>query len=275
MEEVNFLHISDTHLCFEEDRPSICSSPERLERVYSAASRLDARPAFVLITGDFVHEGDAAAYAAAKTFVETMRQRYDLPTHVALGNHDRHEAFYRGYCETPAHTGPYYYKVKLPGLRLLVLDSAVDDQVPGRLDTEQLQWLEEQLKKSCPLPTVVALHHPPCGTTVHATNGNNLQQPDMFRHILERYPVKAVLAGHKHFATAAMLPGGTPAYTGAGVAFAIDMPQGGALNFVDGLQAQFCAVYDNEFYWSPFCLDERTVLARMTPRQMREYHAEK
>ena len=52
-----------------------------------------------------------------------------------------------------------------------------------------------------------------CGTTVHATNGNNLQQPDMFRHILERYPVKAVLAGHKHFATAAMLPGGTPAYT--------------------------------------------------------------
>lgn len=152
MEEVNFLHISDTHLCFEEDRPPICSSPERLERVYAAASRLDARPAFVLITGDFVHEGDAAAYAAAKTFVETMRQRYDLPTHVALGNHDRHEAFYRGYCETPAHTGPYYYKVKLPGLRLLVLDSAVDDQVPGRLDTEQLQWLEEQLKKAARCP---------------------------------------------------------------------------------------------------------------------------
>ena len=110
---------------------------------------------------------------------------------------------------------------------------------------------------------------------MYATNQNNLQKPELFQKILERYPVKAVLAGHKHFPTAAMLPGGTPVYTGAGTAFAIEMPQGGALSFVDGIQTQFCAVYDQGFYWSPFCLDERPLLVRMTPQQMREYHAEK
>ena len=275
METVNFLHISDTHLCFAQQTPSICSSPDRVEQIYAAAATLDQRPAFVLITGDFVHEGDASAYAAALEFTRSMEHRYGLPTLVALGNHDRHAAFYDGYCGAPAHTGSYYYKHRVSGLRLLVLDSAVDDQVPGRLDTEQLQWLEEQLSKECSVPTVVALHHPPCGTTVYATNGNNLQQPQMFQSILERYPVKAVLAGHKHFPTAAQLPGGTPVYTGAGVAFAIEMPRAGTLKFVDGVQAQFCAVYDGNFYWSPFCLDQRKVLAEMTPRQMREYHAEK
>ena len=115
---------------------------------------------FVLITGDFVHEGGPADYAAAKQFVENMERRYGHADSVALGNHDRHDAFYRGYCEMPAHSGPYYYRIKMPGLRLLVLDSAVDDQVPGRLDSEQLQWLEDQLQKTCATPTVVALHHP-------------------------------------------------------------------------------------------------------------------
>ena len=159
-------------------------------------------------------------------------------------------------------------------MRVVMLDSAVDDQIPGELDDAQLTWLEKTLVQPCSLPTVVALHHPPCGTAVRETNGNNLMRPEAFLEILERHPVTAVLAGHKHTASATSHKG-IPVCTGAGVAFAIQMPQGGRLRFVKEMTVQYCALYDDRFYWSPIRPEGGEVIFEMTPKEMRDYHAKK
>ena len=58
-----------------------------------------------------------------------------------------------------------------------------------------------------------------------------------------------------------------------GMAFAIQMPQGGALEFTKDLAAQYCALYDARFYWSVVHPQSGQVIARMTPGQMHSYRA--
>ncbi len=58
-----FLHVTDTHLCFDAETPDTCCTEKALRSLYQTAFAWDHRPAFVLITGDLVHEGTSADYA--------------------------------------------------------------------------------------------------------------------------------------------------------------------------------------------------------------------
>ena len=67
-----FLHVTDTHLCFDAEAPDICCTEQALRSLYQTAFAWDHRPAFVLITGDLVHEGTSADYARAKTLLQEL-----------------------------------------------------------------------------------------------------------------------------------------------------------------------------------------------------------
>lgn len=62
-----FLHVTDTHLCFDAEAPDTCCTEQALRSLYQTAFAWDHRPAFVLITGDLVHEGTSADYARANS----------------------------------------------------------------------------------------------------------------------------------------------------------------------------------------------------------------
>lgn len=66
-----FLHVTDTHLCFDAETPDTCCTEKSLRSLYQTAFAWDHRPAFVLITGDLVHEGTSADYPVGKTGEKT------------------------------------------------------------------------------------------------------------------------------------------------------------------------------------------------------------
>lgn len=70
-----FLHVTDTHLCFDAEAPDICCTEQALRSLYQTAFAWDHRPAFVLITGDLVHEGTSADYARAKTLLQELDEQ--------------------------------------------------------------------------------------------------------------------------------------------------------------------------------------------------------
>lgn len=74
-----FLHVTDTHLCFDAEAPDICCTEQALRSLYQTAFAWDHRPAFVLITGDLVHEGTSADYARAKTLLQELDEQYHTP----------------------------------------------------------------------------------------------------------------------------------------------------------------------------------------------------
>lgn len=132
MENVHyFLHVTDTHLCFDAEAPDICCTEQALRSLYQTAFAWDHRPAFVLITGDLVHEGTSADYARAKTLLQELDEQYHTKTYPALGNHDNRENFNSAFREQ-ASDQPVDYCVQNEWLRWIVLDSSCG-QVIGQL----------------------------------------------------------------------------------------------------------------------------------------------
>lgn len=118
-----FLHVTDTHLCFDAEAPDTCCTEQALRSLYQTAFAWDHRPAFVLITGDLVHEGTSADYARAKTLLQELDEQYHTKTYPALGNHDIRKNFnsaFRGL----ASDQPLDYCVQNEWLRWIVLDSS-------------------------------------------------------------------------------------------------------------------------------------------------------
>ena len=140
-----FLHVTDTHLRFDAETPDTCCTEKSLRSLYQTAFAWDHRPAFVLITGDLVHEGTSADYARAKTLLQELDEQYHTKTYPALGNHDIRKNFnsaFRGL----ASDQPLDYCVQTEWLRWIVLDSSCG-QVIGQLSGSQLAWLEQELCK--------------------------------------------------------------------------------------------------------------------------------
>lgn len=213
-----FLHVTDTHLCFDAETPDTCCTEKSLRSLYQTAFAWDHRPAFVLITGDLVHEGTSADYARAKTLLQELDEQYHTKTYPALGNHDNRENFNSAFREQ-ASDQPVDYCVQNEWLRWIVLDSSCG-QVIGQLSGSQLAWLEQELCDPTDCPTILALHHPVYGTTTAETDANNLATPDRLIRLLQDHPVDGILCGHSHEATLVTEQGLPPQFVGAGAASA-------------------------------------------------------
>jgi calcineurin-like phosphoesterase family protein len=106
--------------------------------------------------------------------------------YAALGNHDNQEnRFYKPW----NMNGERYYTYSKKNVRFFVLDS-------DYLDRKQLDWIDNELRKSDDEWKVVYFHHP-----LYSSGGRHGSETDL-RVILEplfiKYGVNAVFSGHDH-----------------------------------------------------------------------------
>jgi 3',5'-cyclic AMP phosphodiesterase CpdA len=100
--------------------------------------------------------------------------------------------------------GPVRFAARCGPLRLVGCDTRVAGRDDGRLDAEQLAWLDARLAEEPGVPTIVALHHPPIATGVRAADAIGLPPADRagLAEVLARHPqVRLVAAGHVHRTT--------------------------------------------------------------------------
>jgi 3',5'-cyclic AMP phosphodiesterase CpdA len=86
-------------------------------------------------------------------------------------------------------------------VRLVWLDSLRAGAPGGRLDEEQLAWLDATLAAAPDQPTVVAVHHPPFLTGIGHMDamGMNPHDADAFGDVVARHrQVERVVCGHLH-----------------------------------------------------------------------------
>ena len=179
---------------------------ERFGRAVDAVNRL--RPAFVIGTGDLVHDVDRpelwAAFERAAAGIAP-----DIPAHWLPGNHDLAED---GGAPTPdalsefrARVGDDYYAFSVEDTLFLALNSESlyrPEHMPQEA-ARQFEFIEEALtsRRRRESRRVVAFMHTPlfwrdprsgdAGTT---TDGNRLRLLKLFR----AHDVSAVFAGHLH-----------------------------------------------------------------------------
>ncbi len=222
--------ITDLHLSPRPLSNGIVLQDDTEALLTGAVTALSARPDLdaVLVTGDLIDNGTADELDAAITALN----RLPVPWYAIPGNHDvafplgsgklDRQGFYARlqagvpdgatiYAGAPER-GSWTTLLKA-GVRLVGLDSNVPGDWFGRVDGEQLAWLEATLDAAAEPLVVLLVHHP-----LHAVFGG-WQEPTFHNQawhkffcyngfevlsILDRHPrVQLVLTGHVHLSQVA------------------------------------------------------------------------
>ncbi|RCS60933.1 metallophosphoesterase family protein [Microbacterium sp. JB110] len=203
------LHVSDVHATRDGLLYDRIDGIERLRAVGSYAREAGITPEAIVITGDLIQRGHAAAYPRVQAAIDDLEQAAGVPVLTVLGNHDDPGA--AGALRD--HAAGHFRTVHVAGLRFVLLDSSA-----GALGAEQLAWLRDQVREPFGAGTVVALHHPPLGSPMPALAKAGLADGQCLLDALADSDVRAVLAGHFHHPLSATLRG-VPISVGPALAY--------------------------------------------------------
>lgn len=200
--DLTFIHLTDLHLTATVDTHVNGQYPvHKLRQILERIRAMEIKPAFLLITGDLVNDGQATEYQMLNAMLREL-QSFGVPVLLGMGNHDARNPFRQvvlGEQVVDEHQ-PYYYSTEIAGVNVIVLDSQIPNEVPGRLDDEQLDWLANELSKPVRVGHLIALHHPPVSSTVALLDTMVLTNPaDLAAVVATHDNVLGILSGHIHY----------------------------------------------------------------------------
>ena len=197
------VQLSDLHIGANENG---FDPVPHLKAVVKAVGALPNRPDAVLVSGDLTDDGADDRYRVAREVLE----RLEAPLHVLPGNHDDRSRLRAAFGLPGEGDEPVRYSKDIGDLRLVVFDSNVPGQDPGRYDLEQLRWLDAELGAAPERPTLLALHHPPLVTGIQEWDEINLEpgQIPLLAEVVARHPhLRAIVGGHLHRVAASTVAG--------------------------------------------------------------------
>ncbi len=197
MQSLTFVHLSDSHLMAEgmESGSSLTATRALLRDIDALPAPID----FVLHTGDVNH--DPQREDDYRLTLE-LYSRLGVPVYFLPGNHD-HSVWLQRVLQGRENPGPHAdQEFEAGGVQFLLLDSSVPKECGGhgRLEPEQLAWLEGRCAARDSRPLVVALHHNPLSLAVSWPEELILRNGEALHEILllARQRLRCVLYGHIH-----------------------------------------------------------------------------
>ena len=194
--ELSFVQISDSHIGF--DKPA---NPDVSKTLLEAVSRINAsaaKPAFILHTGDISHLSKPSEFDTAEQILKgTSAERvfYVPGEHDFIGDNGAQylERYGKG------TSGKGWYSFDRGGAHFVGLVNVADLKPGGmgNLGTEQLEWLEKDVKHlSASTPVVVFAHIPLWA--VYPEWGWGTDDSAQALSYLKRFGSVSVLNGHIH-----------------------------------------------------------------------------
>lgn len=185
------IQITDLHLA-DDPRTTLkgVNTLDTLCQCLEHAGKNHADAELMLATGDLVHDAGRDAVVRLDTCLRTL----GLPTGILAGNHDDWPML----CNELGDICDLHY-IDRSNWRIILLNSAVPDQVAGRLEETELQRLEQLLAQSTARHSLVCLHHQPVPTGSAWLDKIMLENPEPMFDIIDRFPhVRGILWGHIH-----------------------------------------------------------------------------
>jgi Icc protein len=192
-EPVRILHLTDPHLHAHQD--AMMRGLNTYETFISIIERVEAgkrKPDAIIATGDLVQDETRQGYKRFRDAIGTL----GVPVHCIPGNHDSPPIM----AEVLAKPPFYFCGSRSYGnWRLIMLNSAIRWDDSGRLETDQLKFLESTLAANTGQFTLIAMHHQPLAVGSQWLDGIGLRNSKDFLDIVDRHThVRAVAWGHVH-----------------------------------------------------------------------------
>jgi len=194
--ELRFAVIGDLHYSIQESVTSEYIIPAFSDELH----KLKTLPEFIIQTGDFIHGGRGKDIESEAAFAfSNFSEIINIPFYLSRGNHDRHPAFKEHALKLfSTQSGKsitrLYYSFNKANCHFIFLDCEEEDL------TEQMIWLEEDLKKATSDPDIdhiFAAGHYPLWIVARA----GFTRPDYAENVaslLARYKTDAYFCGHTH-----------------------------------------------------------------------------
>ena len=177
-------------------------SAGNLERCIAAINELPRQPDLLIATGDLVQFGATAEYACLREIIGEL----GAPLLLLPGNHDNREKLRAAF---PRHDYLMQYDEDCRfvhdefKLRIIGLDTVIENEIEGAVGAKQLGWLDDQLAAAPERPTLIAMHHPPFTGMIDFGNKPPCADGPALAAVLSQHPqVRKVISGHLHRAIA-------------------------------------------------------------------------
>ena len=191
-----FLQISDSHVGF--DKPANPNALGTLQEAIGKVKALSTRPAFMIHTGDITHLSKPEEFDNAASVIGDA----GLDVHYVPGEHDiidadRGKAYLDRYGKGKKGAG--WYSFDDQGVHFVGLVNVVDLKAGGlgRLGSDQLAWLQDDLSSLANSTPIVVFAHIPLWT-VYADWGWGTDDGLQALSMLKRFGSVTVLNGHIH-----------------------------------------------------------------------------
>lgn len=252
MKAVYFAHLTDIHVnAPEKNNPLFgIDMTGKLRAAFADLAGLKTKPAFVLISGDLTQDGDLEDYKHLRTVLDEESAKLGVPVHVGLGNHDFRSPFRQGFLGEEPSEENYYYTFTHEGLRIVMLSTQIPGSHDGKVNEDQLKWLEGVLSEPAPQGTIVVLHHPITATPSALMDSHLLLNIEELAAVLKDRDVIGVLSGHIHFHNIGSLHG-IPCAAATGVAFGLDSTSASTMRFLDNSGYNLAAVKNGKLAIQP------------------------
>ena len=196
---LRLLQISDSHLYKDASSGKLIgmNTDESFRFVLELVKQnelLNGVPTFdlVLATGDISQDGSEASY---HRFAQLL-QPFNKPVYYLPGNHDKLQAMQQVISD-PKHLAPCV--IELGAWSVIMLDSSIPGEVPGRFSDKALDELRQILQASHNKHVAVCLHHHPIPVGSQWLDGVGLLEADKFLQVIDEFDhVKVVINGHVH-----------------------------------------------------------------------------
>jgi 3',5'-cyclic-AMP phosphodiesterase len=191
----SFAQVSDSHLGF--DKPVNANVTATFQDALGQVTAMEDKPAFLIHTGDITHLSKPEQFdTGAQLLAATKLQVYTVP-----GEHDILEDDRKSYLNHygKGTRGDGWYSFNAQGVHFIGLVNVVNLQGNGLgdLGTEQLEWLEKDVKNLSASTPIVVFAHVPLWI-VYQDWGWGTKDGGQALSYLKRFGSVTVLNGHIH-----------------------------------------------------------------------------
>jgi hypothetical protein len=191
-----FVQLSDTHIGFNKDaNPDVAGT---LTQTIDLVNGMPVAPALIIHTGDITHLSKPAEFDLAEQLFKRLRT---TEMHTVPGEHDTSDATVSEYFSRfgKASNNKGYYSFDHAGVHFIALVNVLQFK-PGGLGTlgaDQLEWVEDDLKRRSASTPIVVFAHMPLWSVYEPWGWGTGDAPQLLAY-LRRFGSVTVLNGHIH-----------------------------------------------------------------------------